>query len=122
LIFLLFSLSGYTQQKSAPPNLDVQQFALAMQKTPGTVLDVRTPDEVARGIISGAVIIDFYEEDFKKQLKKIDRTKPVYVYCASGGRSADTAEMLYEMGYTQVFNLEGGIKAWKTAGKPIVMP
>jgi rhodanese-related sulfurtransferase len=122
LIFLLFSISLCAQQKGAPQDLEVQQFASAIQKAPGTILDVRTPDEVARGIIEGALVIDFYDEDFKKQLKKLDRTKPVYVYCASGGRSADAAEMLTEMGYKQVFNLAGGIKAWKAAGKPVVVP
>ena len=124
-IILTFNLlaSNTTQAQKAKPqvtNLDAAAFNTAFKKTPGTLLDVRTPEEIVHGKIPGALNMDFYEEDFKKQLKKVDKTKPVYLYCASGGRSADAGEMLIEMGYTQVYNLEGGFRAWKAAGLPVV--
>jgi rhodanese-related sulfurtransferase len=121
-MFILLTTGLMAQGNKKATDLDAEAFSTAMQKSPGIVLDVRTDEEVARGIIPGAIIIDFYQDDFKKQLKKLDKSKPIYVYCASGGRSGDAVDMLTQMGYTQVFNLAGGIKAWKAAGKPIVMP
>jgi rhodanese-related sulfurtransferase len=103
-----------------PVDLDVAGFSEIIKKSPGTLLDVRTPEEVVHGKIPGAINMDFYEDDFKKQLKSLDKNKPVYVYCASGGRSGDAAEMMSEMGFTKVYNLEGGFKAWKAAGMPVV--
>ncbi|HEX5001203.1 MAG TPA: rhodanese-like domain-containing protein [Bacteroidia bacterium] len=123
MLFISTSACGQKAKKSAEPvALDVKAFATAMVQNPGTVVDVRTSEEVARGKINGAIVIDFYEEDFKKQIKKLDKSKPVYLYCASGGRSADAADMLVNMGFTQVFNLDGGFRAWKAAGQPVVMP
>lgn len=122
LIILLFALPGLGQGNKKHVNLDVESFSNAMQKTPGILLDVRTTEEVVRGKLNGAVVIDFFEEDFKNQLKKLDKSKPIYVYCATEGRSSDAAEMLIELGFSRVYNLEGGYKAWKAAGKPVVVP
>jgi len=127
LIILLLLISTQACGQKAKKNnepvlLDVKAFATAMAQSPGTLVDVRTSEEVARGKINGAVVIDFYEEDFKKQLKKLDKSKPVYVYCATGGRSADAADIMIELGFSQVFNLDGGFRAWKAAGQPVVMP
>lgn len=103
-------------------NLDVNAatFKKLIETKPGQVLDVRTPEEWAEGIISGAIKMNYYDKDFSKQLDKLDKTKPVYVYCKVGGRSGSAAKELEKKGFKLVYNLDGGIKAWDKAGYPTV--
>ena len=84
------------------------------------VIDVRTPQEFATGYIKGAVNADWQNEPlFTEQAKKLDKTKPVYVYCLIGVRSSKAADWLAASGFTKIINLDGGIKAWKAADKKI---
>jgi rhodanese-related sulfurtransferase len=53
------------------------------------------------------------DDDFKQQVNVLDKEKPVYVYCRSGKRSARAAEILKEMGFTKVYDLQGGIMEWQ---------
>ena len=80
------------------------------------MLDVRTPEEWAEGVIEDAIKMNFFDEDFNAQLTQLDKNKPVYVYCKSGGRSGKTATQMEAMGFTAVYNLVGGIGAWDAAG------
>ena len=81
------------------------------------LLDVRTPEELAEnGNIPGAKNHDFYAEDFKSNIDAMDRETPVMLYCRSGGRSGKAAAMLKEMGFKQVYDLNGGYTAWLAAG------
>ena len=77
------------------------------------LLDVRTAGEVANGKIENSTNIDFNAVDFKAQLAKLDPKKPVFVYCAKGGRSGKTTPTLEELGFTEIYDLEGGFAAWK---------
>ncbi|MCI0751574.1 MAG: rhodanese-like domain-containing protein [Flammeovirgaceae bacterium] len=86
------------------------------------VVDVRTVDEFNQGHLPNAILIDYYKEDFKQQLSKLDKNKTLFVYCAAGGRSADAARQLMDLGFKNVIDLEGGMGAWKTAGKKIIKP
>lgn len=82
-----------------------------MQSGALRVLDVRTPQETASGIISGAALIPVDQlEDRVKEVAKDD--KPLLVYCAGGGRSAAACEFLSQQGYASLFNLEGGFASW----------
>lgn len=83
------------------------------------VLDVRTPGEFAAGSIQGAQNIDIYDQAFRQNLSALDKNKAVLVYCKSGGRSAEAAGIMKELGFTEVYNLEGGVLAWTNAGKPL---
>lgn len=75
-------------------------------------LDVRTPEEIADGMINGALKIDFRAKDFKDQLDKLDRSESYIVYCKSGGRSSKTADIMQQMGFSSIYNLEGGYTAF----------
>jgi rhodanese-related sulfurtransferase len=98
-------------------NLNAKEFA---EKSPsGTVIDVRTPGEVAQGKINGAVVVDFYQPDFMDQVSKISKDQEIYIYCAVGARSEEAARMLVQQGYTKVYHLQGGIQAWYQNGFPI---
>ena len=84
------------------------------------ILDVRTPEEVAAGVIAGAKIANWFDADFaQKATSSLDKGKPVLVYCKAGSRSSKAANVLLENGFSKVYNLEGGITAWNGAGKPL---
>ena len=85
------------------------------------LLDVRTPAEYKEGHLKGAINIDVKDSInfMKKALEVLPKEKTVMVYCRSGKRSANAAGKLANEGYF-VFNLKGGITAWKEAGKEIV--
>lgn len=76
------------------------------------LIDVRTAQEVAAGKIGDATNIDFYASDFKDQIAKLDKSKRTLIYCASGGRSGNTAQMMKSMGFKEVYDLQGGFKGW----------
>lgn len=84
------------------------------------ILDVRTPQETANGIIKGAFIANFYDADFKTKVATLDKDKPVLVYCAKGGRSADAANVLQSLGFTTVIDMKGGMSQWQSEGKAVV--
>ncbi|MFT4970515.1 MAG: rhodanese-related sulfurtransferase [Chitinophagales bacterium] len=81
------------------------------------LLDIRTPAELTEnGTIEGAKNVDFYTEDFKANMDAMDREVPVMLFCRSGGRSGEAASLLKEMGFKQVYDLNGGYNAWLEAG------
>lgn len=86
------------------------------------VIDVRTPREYQGGHLEGATNIDFYAKDFAARLAGIDRGQTCLVHCAVGGRSTKALETLRKLGFTNVIHLDGGLKAWEKAGKPVVKP
>ena len=77
------------------------------------LFDVRTMEEYNTGHLKGSVNIDFYEEElFNKFFKKVEKSKPIYIYCRSGNRSKKSSEKLQELGFVKVYDLEGGYKNW----------
>jgi len=125
LLFLLLVLSSISctqtavQAQSGKLNATEFESLLSKDKTVQLV-DVRTPEEYAAGHIEGARLIDFYDTDFATRIGKLDKSKPVMVYCAAGGRSASAAEQLNKMGFKKVYDLTGGMRAWRAAGKKAV--
>lgn len=81
------------------------------------VLDVRTPEEFAAGHIAGAKNVDFRAADFAAKVAALDRKQTYLVHCASGGRSGKSLELM--KGFTAVYHLNEGFKAWEKAGKPV---
>ena len=114
LLSILFISQACTQAPNVMEDLSVEAFASSMDgKTEAILLDVRTPAEWEEGYIKGATFMNFHDDAFSSQLETLDKSKPVYVYCKGGGRSGKTAKMLHEMGFSEVYNLLGGITAWK---------
>ena len=84
------------------------------------LLDVRTKEEWDEGHLKGATLVTVTEDGFLDKAKAaLDPKKAVVVYCKSGGRSAMAAQQLRAAGFT-VYDLDGGITAWKAGGKPVV--
>jgi len=84
------------------------------------VLDVRTPDEHSQARLENSTLIDFYTPDFESQLAELDKDVPYFVYCRSGNRSAETVSLMRDLGFTEVYELEGGIQSWASQGLPLV--
>lgn len=85
------------------------------------LIDVRTPMEVSDGTIQGAENMNCLDSDFMEKVATLDKNKPVYLYCKSGGRSARSAKQLADAGFTKVYDLQGGITAWKAEGNEVVV-
>jgi rhodanese-related sulfurtransferase len=123
LLWLALLLSGLacTRNASAQKKIGPDEFE-KMIKTDKTVqlIDVRTPEEYAAGHLEGARNFDYYASDFGQKLSKLDKNKPVLVYCAVGGRSGSAAEQLNNMGFNNVVDLQGGIRAWTAKAKKVV--
>lgn len=83
------------------------------------VLDVRTPAEYAAGHLEGAQLINFSAPDFATNLAKLDRQQPYLLHCATGRRSTAALKVFEELGFRDVTHLDGGLKAWTDAGKPV---
>ncbi len=77
------------------------------------LIDVRTPREYKISHIKGAKNIDFYSGQFALEFNKLNKNKPVYVYCRSGSRSRHASNKLLKMGFTEIYDLKGGIVRWK---------
>jgi len=84
-----------------------------------TILDVRTPKEFAGGHLKQAVNVDYNGGAFASGLADIDKQKDLLVHCASGGRSTACLKELEAAGFRKVFHLDGGYKAWRSAGLPV---
>lgn len=114
-IFLMVSTIACNAQQQ----VNVQTFEQAINQNNGVLIDVRTPEEFNAGHIAGATNIDIYSNSFEQQIKQINKTKTVLVYCRSGSRSAQAANILRRNGY-QVLDLAGGVGAWYQSGKKLV--
>jgi rhodanese-related sulfurtransferase len=89
--------------------LEPKEFLTKFKATKDAqLLDVRTPEEVAEGALEAAQNINFYDTDFKDKLSKLDKNKPVFVYCRSGGRSGKCAQMCKDMGFKEIYDMKGG--------------
>lgn len=83
------------------------------------LIDVRTAEEFSKGYIAGAQNIDFFSPTFIEDIGKLDKDKPVYLYCNSGKRSAKCAEKMLEEGFIKIYDLDGGFSKWKHDGLEI---
>ena len=97
---------------------DLEKKTAAMKDK--IILDVRTAEEYKDGHLVGSMLIDYYGSDFKNEVSKLDKSKPVFVYCKGGGRSSSSCEILKDLGFKEVYNLQGGITDWKKAGKAVI--
>ena len=105
LSILFLSYSSKAQTVNLPP----QEFIAKIKATKDAqLLDVRTPQEWEVGRIASSNCNNFNDANFKQNLAKLDKNKPVFVYCAAGGRSGKAAPILQEAGFKYVYNLSGG--------------
>ena len=79
------------------------------------IIDIRTPQEYAQGHLKGAILINYYDRNFTKNIEKagLNKLKPIYIYCQSGHRSANAIGIFKKLGFKHIVNLIYGINEWK---------
>ena len=114
LFFLLFPILIFSQEIDSFYELvsyDIYKNKISTKDA--LVFDVRTTEEFNLGHIKGSINIDFYDEKlFVDFFQKINKTKPIYIYCRSGNRSKKSSEILKKIGFDKVYDLLGGYKNW----------
>lgn len=107
--------SGKNQSGTASSSISVlpaSAYKTVIEDKNVQLIDVRTPAEYAQGNIKGAVNIDVTASGFSQAVSKLDKNKPVAVYCRSGGRSQTATAVLKDLGFKQIYDLKGGYLAW----------
>src|SRR6218665_372960 len=108
-----------SQEKNQSTNLSATTFSEKIKELPNeVVLDVRTPEEYAKGHLIDSKNINWKDTNFADRVEQMDKSKPIFVYCLSGIRSAAAAKKMREMGFREVYELEGGIVKWRAANLP----
>mgnify|MGYP002403810213 CR=1 FL=1 len=92
--------------------LSVADFKTKTSDSKVQLVDVRTPEEYVQGHIDEALNINVLADNFSTEIQKMDKTKPVYIYCRSGSRSARAAKAMQELGFKEIYDLKGGYLAW----------
>ncbi|HRP53425.1 MAG TPA: thioredoxin domain-containing protein [Fluviicola sp.] len=126
--FLFLSACAQSESKTAETsattqvkNLSAQLFSNLMQdKVNYQLIDVRTPDEFSLAHIENAQNIDWNGTSFDQEIAKLDKKKPVFVYCLSGARSAAAANKFLTNGFNEIYQLDGGILQWTHAKLPTI--
>ena len=81
---------------------------------------MRSYDEYEVGHLADAVVINYRAADFRRKVDTLDRNKPTMVYCAAGGRSSAASAVLVELGFAEVYELQGGLTSWVGEGREVV--
>lgn len=102
--------------------VDANRFERVTWSENTVILDVRTAKEYAENHIAGAVLADVKQADFLSEVQTLvpDTMATIALYCRSGKRSKNAAQMLENAGYRHIVELEGGILAWQKQNKPII--
>ena len=123
LILLLLTLQSCNAQNNTKVDkhlVDTKEFSEGIEKSQSLqLLDVRTPGEFSQGHLKNAININWNGDNFDAEINKLDKTKPVLIYCQSGGRSSSAASHMLSAGFKDVIELSGGISKWRAAGLPV---
>jgi rhodanese-related sulfurtransferase len=106
---------------STATDLSVSEFSSKVTEAGIITLDVRTPGEFNEGHIQGALLVDFESGNFENEIAALDKTKTYAVYCRSGSRSGQAVKIMSDAGFTNIYNLNGGVIDWANAGLPLVI-
>ena len=121
ILFLVqtFSVAGEGILKTISPK-EASDLIVKHKNNPDfIILDVRTPHEFKSGHIEKAILLDYYSKMYTGELKKLDKTKTYLIYCRSGNRSGKTLHLIKDMGFSRVYNMDKGLKGWRSKGFPL---
>lgn len=115
IAFVILSCNGQNSKKIQ--TVPAETFAKKIESTPkAQIIDVRTPEEFASDHIENSKNINWLDPSFETEVQKLDKSRPVFVYCKVGGRSNKAVSKLEELGFTTIYELEGGMMKWDAAG------
>ncbi|QQT26401.1 rhodanese-like domain-containing protein [Sphingobacterium spiritivorum] len=117
-LFFLWLLIPYSVHAQQNGNRDAEHFKAALLADSAIqLIDVRTPAEYKEGAIAGSILLNWKDSTaFEQGIQKLEKDRPVYLYCRSGNRSRQAADRLISLGFKEVINLSGGIKEWEEKG------
>jgi rhodanese-related sulfurtransferase len=119
IIVFILAHSLFTQGQ-AQTDLKPKAFAEKLnQFEEEIILDVRADWEYQSGHLSKAININYDGDDFESDIARLDRNKPYFLYCYSGGRSTLAAKAMRKLGFKEIYELDGGIEAWIEAKLPV---
>ncbi|ADV51466.1 rhodanese-like domain-containing protein [Cellulophaga sp. E16_2] len=102
-----------TAKSDSIKTINAAEYKVAITTKNIQLVDVRTPNEYAKGAIKKAVNIDFFNASFfESAFNKFNKEAPIYIYCQSGMRSKRAAKKLDKMGFTTIIDLKGGYMAY----------
>jgi len=117
LLTAITLLVGCSSDKSSEVKVvSTEEMQSILEMEDVQLVDVRTYEEYEAGYIKGAQNIDFNSPTFDEDILKLDKNKPVVLYCKSGGRSTKCAKKMLEAGFVKVYDLNGGITQWEFEG------
>ena len=119
LIASALLIAGCSSSSSAT-DLSVTEFSSKIAESGVVTLDVRTPGEFAEGYMEGERLIDFQSGNFENEIATLDKNATYAVYCRSGNRSGQAVKVMKDAGFSNVFNMNGGVIEWANAGLPLV--
>ena len=123
LLYLILSLtmgiSACAQKKGGYTTITADSLQQMMKDVHTVLIDVRTPEEYMEGHIPGAININYLDENFERGLDTLNKDLVYEVYCHSGGRSTNSAEIMVKKGFKNIFNYEGSMREWKQLGLPV---
>ncbi len=120
LFLIVGSLSSCTSQVEGVTLITAQEAKVNLEKDSNIqLIDVRTAEEFSTGHIAKAGNYCLTNDELKQKMTNLDKDKPVYVYCKSGGRSSKASRLLVENGFKHVYDISGGITAWEGDGLEI---
>ena len=116
LIFISVSSCKKESKKGEVQLVTVEEMQSLLELEDIQLVDVRTPEEYKEGFIENFQNIDFLSPTFEEDIVKLDKEKPVILYCRSGGRSASCAQKMLDAGFVKIYDLDGGISKWQHEG------
>ena len=124
LLFLNFGFIGCntsqvpegSNQVQKGGDISVEKAEKMLAENDLVVLDVRTPEEYKDGHLEAANCVDFLDNDFEEKIDKLPKDQTYLIYCRSGARSSKAYKIMQSKGF-EVYNMEGGFMAWKSANK-----
>ena len=110
----LFSFLFGSEKNESVFLIDTYELKEAITQHNVQLIDIRTPNEFSSGHIENAVNVDFFNQhNFKATFTKLDKKKPLYIYCRSGNRSSRAAKQLAGLGFENIYDLKGGYTNWR---------
>jgi len=113
-------LAGCSTSNEATKKVDPVEFSEVIAEPGVIILDVRTPEEFNAGHIENAININVADSNFSSEVSKLDKNATVAVYCRSANRSAVATKEMAELGFTDMYDMQGGILEWEAAGGQVV--
>jgi rhodanese-related sulfurtransferase len=119
LLLSFGSCSSSAAQSAEIKRISNQELQELLQNPEVQLVDVRTPNEYNQAHLANAQLIDFMKPDFSEKVDQLDKSKPIIVYCAVGGRSMQSTRVLKDLGFTEIYDLQKGIRGWLIEGLPV---